>query len=171
MATLSGKTLDGPISFDLAPVKSNVLEQDAREYVLTIRMGRNISIPHRHFSVAGWQMQHDDVWVFARGFHESSSLMETKIPIDLWTTGNGRPADLFLSIPWLDAVIWGYEKSKQMRVVFFIKEDASTTLFKRLFILTNVKQTRDFGEELEGEIIQACPHWASERGLNSEKNC
>src|SRR5690242_2953875 len=85
MAKLEGRdTHIGPKWIKLEPIKSPYEGHDATEYLLQIWPDVDGSVKTYVFSVSGWQMQHDDAWVFARAFAEAPLLVSTTVPIDLW---------------------------------------------------------------------------------------
>jgi len=164
MAKIEGKDFKtGAKAFSLAPVK--VAGQDATEYTLLLWHHADVPPQTYTFSVAGWQMGQDDVWVLARAFAETPALLEATLPMDLWRTGRPQRACLCVSADWLHVTLCGNPKQQKVRIVLYIKEGTDPEIFRRVFIQTDVEQARRFGLELEQEIIEAAPEWASEREL------
>jgi len=168
MALLVGENLSGPIRLSLAPIASGHLHQDAEQYVVEIwPADENGVVLRRQFSVQGWQTQQDDVWVFSRAFAEAAALLETTIPIDLWRIGRGRPANLFVSAWWINVVLWGVKPQKKIHAVISVAEDSNYSLFRQFSLMCKVEEAVRFGMELEKEIIEANPNWATDRRLKA----
>lgn len=166
MAKLEGKAaLIGPEWFSLKPLKNKIEGQDATEYLLELWPGPNDNIFTRTFSVVGWQMHQDDVWVLARAFAEAPKLPEAIIANDLWRTGKPSHAYLYESATWLHAILWGNKHRQGVAIRLFIQEQDGAQTFRSFFIQASAAQVAKFGLELEREIIEASPHWASEREL------
>ena len=168
MATLVGNNLSGSISLGITPVVSTLSGSDAADYDIQVSPAdENGALLTRRFSVLDWQMEQDDVWVFARAFSESESVMQTTVPIDLWRTGHGRPADLYVSTWWASVRLLGIKPQKKMRAIISIAEDSDCKLFRQFSLASRVEEFVRFGNELEKEIILASPNWASRRGLEA----
>ena len=168
MATLVGRNRSGSIKLDIAPVVSALSGQDAEEYDIQIwPADENGARLIRRFSVQGWQMKQDDVWVFARAFAEAEAVMLTTVPIDLWRTGHGQPADLCVSAWWASVRLRGVKPQNKIRATLLIAEDSDCKLFRQFSIVSRVEEVVQFGNELEKEIILASPGWAEERELEA----
>lgn len=164
MAKLEGRNGSGPTWFSISPVPAAQEGEDATEYVVQVwPVNSDGDTLTRRFSVAGWQMQHDDVWVLARAFAETLALLDIVIPISLWRTGRGEQAVLVESATWIDVTLRGNKRQQRVSVSYNVQEDAHLNLFRRFFLLTDVRQTARFGIELEQEIIEASPRWWAER--------
>lgn len=164
MAILVGNSGLGCEEFRIAPIRAIEFGQDATVYSLDL-ITRSKDNLHRHFSVKGWQMQHDDVWVIARTFAEAPKLLESRLEVDLWRTGRAQAADIFESCCWLEVALHGIPRQRVIRVVLFIQEDPLASLYSRHFMSVRVEDAEDFGLQLEREIVEASPVWASERHL------
>lgn len=168
MATLVGRNLSGLIRLEIAPVVSTLSGQDAEEYDVQVwPADKKGTLLSRRFSVRDWQMKQDDVWVFARAFAEAETVMLTTVPVDLWRTGHGRPADLYVSAWWISVRLHGVMRQKKIRATIFIAEDSDCKLLRQFSIVAGVEKVVQFGNELEKEIILASPGWAKERGLKA----
>lgn len=168
MAILLGRNLSGLIKLSLAPVTPSLSGQDAEQYDVEICPSDDSgSVLSRRFSVKDWQTQQDDVWVFSRAFAEAAILMEIVIPIDLWRTGRGRPADLCVSAWWVSVRLFGIRPQKKIRAIILVAEDSDCTVFRQFSLACKVEDVVRFGNELEKEIVQASPHWANKRRLKT----
>ena len=163
MAKLQGNFTGGLQWFSLTPIRAMEVEQDATEYAVELWPGPGGTLLTRRFSVAGWQMGQDNVWVLARAFAVAATLTDTVLPIDLWRTGRGMPALLSESVDWLHVILSGNRRQQNVRVVFFIQDGPDPVIFRRLFMRTSVGEAVRFGRQLEQEIIAASPAWAAER--------
>ncbi len=162
MAKLEGKAaLIGPEWFSLKPLASRTEHHDATEYLFEFWPGPDNKMFSRTFSVAGWQMQHDDAWILARAFAEAPALSEATVPIDLWRTGKSNHAYLYESVTWLHAILWGNKRRQGVAIRLFVQEQDDPDVFRTFFIQTSIVQAAQFGIELEREIIEASPEWAT----------
>lgn len=166
MADLEGTDLNvGPRRLSITPVRSAQPGQDATEYVFETCPGPDGCVWSRTFSVADWFTQQDDVWVLARAFAETPVLLQTRIPISLFRTDGGMPAKLCVNAHWLQVALVGIKSQRWVAVVVFAQETSTPDLFRRFRMRTDVEKAARFGQELEQEIIAACPNWAAERKL------
>lgn len=167
MALLEGDDFqNGQKSFGIAPAARE--GGDAVKYTVTLKEGLNTEPLFYTFSIEGWLMGQDDLWVIARAFTEVSKLADAVLPIDIWRSGRMKRANYFVSCDWLEAVLAPYKQQGKVRMVFYVREDEGDDIFRRFFIQANIDQVEQFGRALEQEIIDASPNWAlwaSERGL------
>lgn len=163
MATLTGRDFNiGGKSFSLTPIKSSEAGQDATEYTIKLHTDLDGVFLTRIVSVAGWLMGQDDVWLFARAFTETRALAQTILPVDLWRTGQFRHAYLCVSLDWLEVILFSNEKRQTVRIVLYIQDAHDSDLFRRFFMQASIEEAQRFGIELEREIIEASPEWATE---------
>jgi hypothetical protein len=163
MAKLVGKDFKaGAKAFSLTPVKPKTTNHDATEYILTLWPSSSSQPVTHSFSVQGWQMGHDDIWILARSFAEAPALLNAVLPMDLWRIGRQQHAYLAASVDWLEVVMFGVKHQQQIRIILYVRECSEPTLYRRFFIQADAAQVAQFGLELEKEIIEANPIWALE---------
>lgn len=152
----------GRIDFNLSPV--GVAGRDTTEYALSLCYVDASVTEAYTFSVDGWQMGQDNIWVVSRTFAESPVLLDVTLPIDLWRIGSREKAHLCASIDWLEVHMFAIPKQKKIRIILYIRHDTTCQLYRRFFLQAGVEETHRFGIELEQEIISAAPDWARQRG-------
>ena len=165
MARLEGQApLLGPAWFSLQPVKTERDGDDCTEYALAFGSKSDAAAREYRFSVADWQMGHDDIWIVARAFAEAPVLADAKIPVDLWRNHHNSVAYLYESATWIHAILWGNEKQHRVAIRLFVKDADDPALFRTFFLQTAMESARAFGLQLESEISDAAPNWAAESG-------
>ncbi len=136
--------------------------QDGTEYLVETSEVPLGAVHSDQFSIAGWQMEHDDLWVLARAFSEVEALSRERISLDLWRTGAKVTPNLFISASWIQAAIIANHRRDEVSATFFIQADDSGDLYRRFLILASMDDVRKFGIELEAEIRLVNPMWATD---------
>jgi len=161
LARIEGKWAKGKSWLSIAPVAA-CGGRDATVYQVQFCPGPSGAPASRRFSVVGWLSQHTPIWLLARAFVEARSVVETRIPADLWHLGRSEPAALYLSAHWMLAIVFGNPKQMRVAVRFLVQEGEDPDVFRSVFINASVRAAEEFGTCLEREIMDACPKWWAE---------
>jgi hypothetical protein len=122
----------------------------------------------RTYSVAGWQMEHEDIWIIAKTFLEAANLIGVRVPVPIYGE-QGERASVNQHAEWLEVVISGglNKRVKALIVEAFLEVDGETCL--RYCLRSSPEAVTQFGRDLEKEIALAAPRYWSERFSGKER--
>ena len=178
MATLEGNFFqEGECRLTLSPVPN--VAQKTTEYYFAWSTASGIDLK-RTFSVEGWFTPEDDLWAIARTFSEVETLAGLRIPAfsvegwftpvdDLWCLGKGVTAYMVESIDWLHVTLFANQKRQVAHIDLFVRDEIEP-MFSRLGMCSSLVATKQFGDELEREILEANPLWVAENEIHRVKN-
>jgi len=147
------------LTIELRLDPTNDIAVDANIYVLEIQLCHQIYVST--FSVASWQTEHDDAWIMAKAFKNLEQRARQEQQIRALMGDDYLHNALYTSFGPIHFVVWN-RRNPEVVGHIFIQETEDQSIFRKFHFIANLHDAVQFGYDLEKEVVQAAPAWASQ---------